>query len=132
MACEITEVDQDGYSTEYDNGDVTSDTGCSYVEVGLGSFHTCDITNSLNEVDIEVTKVWIDENPQFNANNYAEAYWSCDNTAFCDDGPDGRYCDSGYLQFLGNPGEDSFSVFPVRARTRQLQSGFRRLFAEWP
>lgn len=113
MNCQVTETVPEGYTASYNNGDETNNTGCAFEGVRGGSFNTCVITNSLNEVDVEVSKVWIDENPQFNPVNYAEASWFCSNVAFtCD--PDGviNNCDSGNLQFLGNPGSDSFSVFP--------------------
>ena len=113
MDCQITETVPGGYTASYSYGDdQTSSDGCFFEEVGLGTFNTCDITNSLDQVDIEVTKVWIDENEQFNAINYAEAYWFCEDVAFeCEDDGYG-YCYHGYLEFLGNPGSDGFSVYP--------------------
>jgi len=113
MNCVITETAPAGYTASYDNGSETNDTGCEFEAVTEGFLGVCNITNTLDEVDVEVTKVWIDENPQFDAVNIASAYWFCENTAFCEVGNEGG-CnqDSGNLDFYGNPGTDSFSVFP--------------------
>jgi len=102
LDCDVTEVVPEGYSASYNDGSI-SDVNCSWEDLQGGQY-TCDITNSLDEVEIEVTKVWIDENPQFNAQNVADATWSCTNVA------SGQ--NNGLLQFFGNPGEDSFFVFP--------------------
>jgi hypothetical protein len=59
---------------------------------------------------VEVTKVWIDENPQFHAQNMADATWTCNNVSL-DGGPDNGNV-AGNLQFFGNPGSDSFFVYP--------------------
>ncbi len=107
MDCSITESTPDGYAANYFDGANNSADSCEYEEVFWGSILTCNITNSLQESEVEVTKEWIDENPEFDAINYAEAFWSCSNTA-----GDGFGGDSGYLEFVGNPGIDSFFVFP--------------------
>ena len=113
MSCEITETVPDGYSVAYFDGETSSPESCRFEEVELGSDQSCDITNSLQQVEIEVTKVWVDDNPQFQAMNHAEATWSCSNVAFeCEEGR-GSSCDSGNLEFVGNPGTDQFSVFPA-------------------
>ena len=102
LSCSVTEVTPAGYTASYDDGSVSS-TNCSWTEI-TGGQYACVITNSLDEVEVEVTKVWIDENPQFNAQNIASADWSCSNVAF------GR--DEGVVQFDGNPDDDSFYVYP--------------------
>jgi hypothetical protein len=104
MDCDITESVPDGYNPNYFNGSSDSSVSCEHNEVAFGQASNCTITNTLQEVEVEVTKVWIDENPQFNAVNLADAEWECSNVAF---GPD-----DGLLEFFGNPGEDSFFVFP--------------------
>ncbi len=103
LNCTVTEGTPDGYTASYDDGDGVSAVNCSWVDLTAGQY-TCAITNTLNQVEVEVTKVWIDENPQFNAQNVANADWSCSNVAF---GPN-----DGLLQFEGNPGVDSFFVYP--------------------
>jgi hypothetical protein len=98
LNCEVSEVVPLGYEAEYNNG-----TGCVWEGLSGGQ-NICQITNSLDAVEIEVTKVWIDENPQFNAQDIADATWECSDVAFGDD--------SGLLEFFGNPAVDSFFVFP--------------------
>jgi hypothetical protein len=111
LNCEVTEVTVDGYTASYFDGD-TSDENCSWEGLNGGQY-VCEITNSLNQSEVEVTKVWIDENEEFNAINVAEAAWSCSNVAFpCQMGGYYNDCDSGHLDFYGNPGVDSFSVYP--------------------
>ncbi len=110
LDCEITEVVPGGYTASYDDGTV-SDVNCSYEDVRGGQFN-CAITNALDQVEVEVTKEWIDENPQFNAQNVASATWSCSNVAFPCELGFFNGCDGGNLDFFGNPGEDSFLVFP--------------------
>ncbi len=111
LDCEITEVVPAGYTASYDNGEAVSETSCEYLDV-IGDPFTCEITNTLDQVQVDVTKVWIDENPQFNAQNVAGATWSCSNVAFPCELGFFNGCDGGNLDFFGNPGEDSFSVFP--------------------
>ncbi len=111
LDCEVTEVVPDGYSASYNEGDGVSDENCSW-ENAFGLQHACTISNSLDLVEVVVTKEWIDENPQFEAQNVAGATWTCSNVAFpCELGFVNE-CDGGNLDFFGNPGEDSFSVFP--------------------
>ncbi len=113
MDCTVTETaGADGYSVSYFDGTTASPDGCNFADVGHGNAFSCRIDNSLEEVEVEVTKVWIDENPQFNAQNVAGATWSCSNVAFPCELGFANGCDGGNLDFFGNPGEDSFFVFP--------------------
>ena len=110
MNCTITEEVPGGYEVEYFDGASFSDESCDYDGVAFGAANTCQITNTLQQVEVEVTKVWIDENPQFDSTNIAEASWFCSNVA---DTCDGFGCNnSGGLNFFGNPGMDSFYVYP--------------------
>ncbi|MDX1554563.1 MAG: IPTL-CTERM sorting domain-containing protein [Xanthomonadales bacterium] len=106
LDCEVTEEVPAGYTASYDDGTTVSADSCVYEDIAgaTSPANACTITNSLNQVAVDVTKVWIDENPQFNAQNVANAEWDCSNVAFG--------ADSGLLQFFGNPGEDSFAVYP--------------------
>lgn len=104
MDCEITESVPNGYAANYFDGSIDSSESCVHDAVEFGQRSSCTITNSLQEVEVKVTKVWIDENPQFNASNRAEADWDCSNVASGDD--------DGSLTFIGNPDERSFFVFP--------------------
>jgi len=112
LGCTVTETaGADGYTVSYFNGTETSEDGCVFEGVGYGQALSCQITNTLDQVEVEVTKEWIDENPQFDAINIAEALWSCTNVAdLCDGG--GSCNSSGGLDFYGNPGVDSFYVYP--------------------
>jgi IPTL-CTERM motif len=57
LNCEIVEGDAtDGYSAEYSgNGD---DEDCTWTEIADGDENTCEIVNTPDAVDIDVTKVW--------------------------------------------------------------------------
>lgn len=105
MDCTISEVVPAGYTPEYYNPIVFQGTEeCEFTNVGHGLNYHCAITNILLPVDFVVTKEWIDENPQFNGQNIAEANFSCSGEQFFDV--------FGQLEFFGNPGSDSFEVFP--------------------
>ena len=104
MDCEITESETAGYVADYFDGSVNSADSCVHSDITFGQASTCTITNSLQPVDVEVTKEWIDDNPQFNAVNYAEATYSCSGAQFSNP--------FGQLEFYGNPASDGFSVYP--------------------
>jgi len=106
LNCEVSEVVPEGYTASYNGG-----TDCVYENIA-GAQYNCDIDNFLDAVEVEVTKVWIDENPEYNAQNIADATWACSNVAFDDDQAEGTFGDSGLLSFFGNPGVDSFFVYP--------------------
>ncbi|MGI9291295.1 MAG: IPTL-CTERM sorting domain-containing protein, partial [Gammaproteobacteria bacterium] len=108
LNCEITETPVDGYTTSYDNGieeGGASAVSCAYADL-IGAQYTCLIENDLDQVVVEVTKEWVDENPGFNPFNVADADWDCSNVAFG--------ADSGGLDFYteGSSDTDSFSVYP--------------------
>ncbi len=105
MNCEVSEGSHLGYATTYDDGTAINTTGCAYTGVNWGDANTCVITNSLQVVDVTVTKWWMDENPQFNAVNYAEAAYDCVNEQF-------GIQAFGTLEFLGDGDTQDFSVFP--------------------
>ncbi|HKJ18926.1 MAG TPA: IPTL-CTERM sorting domain-containing protein [Xanthomonadales bacterium] len=113
LSCTVTEVTPDGYTASYNDGDGVSDTECSWEDLSGGQY-ACAIDNTLDESEVEVTKVWIDENPQFDAVNIADALWSCSNvSSVCDEDEGfGNSCNSGSLDFFGNPATDSFYVYP--------------------
>jgi hypothetical protein len=106
MDCTITETaGVGGYDAAYDDGTTITDDGCTFTGVIWESVNSCAITNSLLPVDVEVIKWWMDENPQFNAVNYAEAVYGCVNEQFGIDA-------SGSLEFFGDGAIDGFSVYP--------------------
>ncbi len=105
LNCDITETAGGaGYDVSYDNGVGVSDTSCTFENANIGLRYTCNITNSLLPVDVDVTKWWMDENPQFNAVNIARADYSCVNEVF--------FQVFGELEFFGDGDTQSFTVFP--------------------
>lgn len=111
MDCTVTETaGQDGYSVNYFNGATNSSEGCSYEDIPFGAVFTCLITNTLQQVTVDVTKEWVDDHTEFQAQNIAEAYWYCSNVSI-GGGPSNGSA-SGWLYFYGNPGSDDFSVYP--------------------
>jgi hypothetical protein len=104
LDCEITETaGAEGYTVTYNDG-TPNEESCTFEDVLLGVQFVCNISNELQEVEVVVTKEWIDDNPQFNAQNIAEATFSCVNEQF------GQVF--GTLRFFGNGDTDSFDVFP--------------------
>lgn len=85
MDCEVTEVVPEGYSPGYVAGaidgvadSITADNEGCYYDGILGGTFTCDITNTLDPVDVVVEKVWIDENPEFQQSTVVEITLQCD------------------------------------------------------
>ncbi len=136
MDCEITEDIPAGYDPDYlywiDDEEFFSADSCVFEDVEHGETATsneevvhnvCFVGNTLLPSEVVVTKEWIDENPQFNAPNFAEATYSCSNLPTVDfdftlpllgggfqlaGGEGGLPPTGGNLQFVGNPGVDSF------------------------
>ncbi len=103
LTCEITEQNLSGYSSSYFNGSVTNQTSCNYnTLIGRDDFE-CRISNELNPVEVEVTKDWMDEHPQFNNSTHARAKASCDNEWALQDRN---------LHFQDDGDKDSFWVWP--------------------
>lgn len=136
MDCEVTEQVMAGYEPTYlaynDNLQTGSLDSCVFEAILHGEYavsnevevnHVCFIGNTLLESEVVVNKEWIDENPQFNASNYAEANFSCSNLPNTDFnftlpllGGGGQFFgveglgppSAGNLEFNGNPGVDTF------------------------
>lgn len=109
MNCSIDENPAPGgylpfYSVD-DGFSFPSETSCDYADITHGQGNTCLVLNQLQRVLVEVTKQWLDDNPDFDALNYAEAVFDCDNEQF------GAQA-FGSLEFLGNGAVDGFFVFP--------------------
>lgn len=138
LDCEISEVVPSGYVAIYrtyeDNQFFDAVDPCVFENVEHGEVasttpeihQVCFIANFNLLSTVIVHKEWIDENPQFNPINFAEAQYSCSNlpdvngsvTIFfpvirsmenATEGGGGG--GSGFLQFLGDPGVDSFQIF---------------------
>lgn len=98
----------DGYDSFYSTDDGFSFPGtqaCEFTGVEFGAARTCLIRNELRLVLVEVTKWWLDENPQFNSIEYAKAGFECFNEQF------GAQA-FGILEFTGDGAVDGFFVYP--------------------
>ena len=120
MDCEITEdMMPAGYTGNFvagpgENGVADSITGgadgCSFTGVVGGEF-TCELTNSLDEVEVLVYKEWLGDLDVIGsaASLEASANYRCYNVLDAPDGSSGE--DTGTLAFVGNS-VDSISVYP--------------------
>ena len=108
LDCEITEAVPPGYEEDYESyTGIDSDNGfdgCRWENIFGGEDHSCDIWNYLQQVRVDVTKLWFDPKPEFNNPMYAHAYYSCVNEQFSDV--------SGTLWFYGVEDDDYFYVYP--------------------
>ncbi|MDX1556346.1 MAG: hypothetical protein R3212_09995, partial [Xanthomonadales bacterium] len=99
MDCDVSISSADGY---------TASEGCTFTDIVDQSVNACDFDLTVDFVTVEVFKVWIDENPQFNSNNFATADYSCvsvfNGTTYQNQ--------NGGLSFLGDNTSDSFSLRP--------------------
>ena len=79
LSCTITEEVPTGYIALYHNetsGEVNN-TGCYYPDMVFSEYE-CRILNSVNWVEVEVTKEWVDEHKSFNNSTHARARARCD------------------------------------------------------
>lgn len=111
LDCDITESPVPaGYAESYvaDNGiggmagDISDGAaGCHYDDVQEGNFF-CEVTDTLQPVEIEVTKEWIGDLEAAGVTPDAGASWTCENVrAAADDTSLGT--EVGSLSFSGNP-----------------------------
>jgi hypothetical protein len=109
MDCTIAEdPGPDGYRAFYSpDGGFTfpSTESCEFEEVSFGEASSCLIFNDLERVLVEVTKWWVDDNPQFDAINFARATYDCVNEQY------GAQA-FGTLEFPGDGAVDGFFLFP--------------------
>ncbi len=99
MNCEVSISGAAGY---------TASPGCTFTGVADQSSNACAFDLSVDFVTFEVSKVWIDENPQFNEQNFASADYSC---VWVFNGVNYQN-QGGGLNFVGNPASASFSLRP--------------------
>jgi hypothetical protein len=119
MDCDITEAVPPGYSENYEsNGGVDSDNqvaACRYEDVSFGGNFICVISNTLEQVRVDVRKLWYDDHPEFNRPMFARARWNCESGNYFVDEPEFFGCEGdvcGSLQFYGADSTDSFYVYP--------------------
>lgn len=148
LDCEIVEEVPVGYGVVYiwfdEDEAFVGEDGCFFeneehgdvASLGIGqeqANNICLIVNLLLPSEVVVTKEWIDENPQFQANNFARANYLCTNVPNVGEprsldalGSIGATVRSqlsgaaeglifnpefGTLTFIGNPAEDAFQTF---------------------
>jgi len=85
MNCQVSEVIPDGYTQSYLAGaidglaaSITDDEDGCYYDGILGGTFTCEITNTLDPVEVVVEKVWIDEHPEYQGSTVVEVTLQCD------------------------------------------------------
>jgi hypothetical protein len=121
MDCEVSEAIPQGYTPAYLAGAIDGvadaifeDDEACYYEGILGGTFTCEITNTLDPVDVVVEKVWIDENPVFEQSTVVEITLECDSEII-----NGFFDGDAWLieAFIdpSNPGE--FQVYPLFSGT---------------
>ena len=118
MDCRVWEDPVAGYEESYLAGgtgfadDIDQDeTGCLFEGVQSGTF-TCDITNSVEEVEIEVTKTWIGVSEE-DMTLEAEAEYTCYNVYTSGAGGSTETV-SGMLTFSGETSTRSITgIFPA-------------------
>jgi hypothetical protein len=135
LDCTVSELPLAGYTPDYratleNSGDLLAfgtpsnlPGGCRYEGAVGGEQFRCEIWNTLQSVEVEVTKKWFDEHPEFNNSFWARVKWECVNAR--EEYYDGRYLhdgglitDYGHLYFKDddfdedNEAEESFWVFP--------------------
>lgn len=117
MDCEVTEAVPDGYTPSYLAGTIDGvadsinedDAGCHYGGVFGGTF-TCEVTNTLEPVDVVVEKVWIDDNPEYQLSTVVEITLQCDSQIIDGFMQDGFWYVEDYID-PQNPGE--YQVYPL-------------------
>jgi hypothetical protein len=120
LDCVVTETPVPGYDTSYTNrslGNVNRDDGCFYNDVEFEADHSCVVVNALQQVRVDVRKIWFDDHPEFNNPMHARGRWNCYSGQYYRDadnpehyGCDGDVC--GSLSFYGPDDTDSFYVYP--------------------
>lgn len=92
LDCELSEEPVEGYSASYScDGMSACDAGnnspldpyfrgpCSFSDVAEGDENICFIRNYVDPVDVDVTKMWIDEHEEFQGPTNAQMAWACVN-----------------------------------------------------
>ena len=141
LDCTVSEQIPTGYVPSYydailNTADLTSwgqstsdEDGCHFTNMVGGEETRCNIWNTLQRVEVEVTKQWFDEHPEFNNSRYTRLNWECTNVRTEQQrfipplndtlyGHPGLYTADGYLHFVDsdfdpdNIDDKSFYVLP--------------------
>lgn len=124
LDCTLREQVPGGYEASYScDGESSCSAGdpspldpyfvgpCSFTDVEMGDENLCFIRNYVRPVDVEVTKLWIDENEEFQGPTNAQMAWACVNARTSgDDLSLGTV--EGFLAFQLPEQTESFSVYP--------------------
>jgi len=124
LDCQLSEQAPAGYQGTYDcDGESACSAGdpsalddnfqgpCSFTDVETGDENVCFIRNYIAPVDVDVTKLWIDVNEEFEGPTIAEMSWACVNARSSgDDLTIGT--ETGDLQFFLQEETVPFSVYP--------------------
>ncbi len=124
LDCELSEAPIDGYTASYScDGLSACDAGaaspldpyfqgpCSFTSVEEGDENLCFIRNYLDAVDVDVTKIWIDEHEEFQGPTSAQMAWACVNAR--SSGNDlSPGTEEGFLEFSLQEETRPFSVYP--------------------
>ncbi len=92
LNCVLSEQAPTGYEASYScDGETSCSAGaaspldpyfvgpCSFTGAELGDDNVCFIRNYVAPVNVDVTKIWIDENPEFQGLTNAQMAWACVN-----------------------------------------------------
>lgn len=124
LDCQLREQVPTGYEASYScDGESNCSAGtpspvdpyftgpCEFTDVEQGDENLCFIRNYVRPVDVEVTKLWIDENQQFQGPTNAEMAWACVNARSSGDDLS-LGTEEGFLSFQLPEQTEPFSVYP--------------------
>lgn len=124
LDCQLSEQVPTGYQASYScDGESNCDAGapsqidlnaqgpCTFTDVAGGDDNECFIRNYVAPVNVEVTKLWIDENEEFQGPTNARMGWACVNARSSGDDPS-LGIEDGTLEFLLPEETLAFPVYP--------------------
>jgi hypothetical protein len=124
LDCTLREQVPNGYEASYScDGESSCSAGtpspvdpyftgpCAFTDVEQGDENLCFIRNYVRPVDVEVTKLWIDENEQFQGPTNAQMVWACVNARSSGDDLS-LGTEEGFLSFQLPEQTEPFSVYP--------------------
>lgn len=81
MDCDVFELVPEGYAQSYaasgDSPSTDDEDGCHFTAVEGNHENACEITNTLQPVEVVVNKLWIDEHPEFQLPTIVEITLIC-------------------------------------------------------